>query len=160
MLGVFVGGPTNQCIGVLAAGQVDKFGNANSTLIPGVTYLVGSGGANDIATNNRETIVVINSGKARLVEKVPYITFPGKNVKTLVTDVGAFEKIGDKQTFTLTSYIPSKAKQKVEDTIAEIRGKVGWELDIAPNLKMAESPTKEEVILLRLFDPREFYIGS
>jgi acyl CoA:acetate/3-ketoacid CoA transferase alpha subunit len=160
MLGVFVGGPTNQCIGVLAAGQVDKFGNANSTLIPGVTYLVGSGGANDIATNNRETIVVINSGKARLVEKVPYITFPGKNVKTLVTDVGAFEKIGDKQTFTLTSYIPSKAKQKVEDTIAEIRGKVGWELDIAPNLKMAESPTKEEVMLLRLFDPREFYIGS
>jgi hypothetical protein len=160
MLGVFVSGPTNQCIGVLAAGQVDKFGNANSTLIPGVTYLVGSGGANDIATSNRETIVVINSGRSRLVEKVPYITFPGKNVKTLVTDVGVFEKIGDKETFTLTSYIPSKAKQKVEDTIAEIREKVGWELDIAPNLKKAEPPTEEEVTLLRLFDPRGFYIGS
>ncbi len=46
MLGVFVSGPTNQCMGVLAAGQIDKFGNANSTKIPGVTYLVGSGGAN------------------------------------------------------------------------------------------------------------------
>jgi len=160
MLGVFVSGPSNQCIGVLAAGQVDKFGNANSTKIPGVTYLVGSGGANDIATNNRETIVVINSGKSRLVEKVPYITFPGKNVKTLITDIGVFEKIGDKGTFTLTSYIPSKANQKVEDAIAEIREKVGWELDIAPNLKKAEPPTKEEVTLLRLFDPREFYIGS
>jgi len=160
MLGVFVSGPTNQCIGVLAAGQVDKFGNANSTLIPGVTYLVGSGGANDVATSNRETIVVINSGKSRLVEKVPYITFPGKNVRTLVTNVGVFEKIGDKETFMLTSYIPSKEKQEIEDAIAKIRENVGWELDIAPNLKKAEPPTKEEVTLLRLFDPREFYIGS
>jgi acyl CoA:acetate/3-ketoacid CoA transferase alpha subunit/acyl CoA:acetate/3-ketoacid CoA transferase beta subunit len=160
MLGVFVSGPTNSCMGVLAAGQVDKFGNANSTLIPGVTFLVGSGGSNDIATNNRETIVVINSGKSRLLEKVPYITFPGKNVKTLVTDVGVFEKIGDKDTFTLTSYIPSDSKQKVEDRLADIRKRVGWELDVAPNLKKAEPPTKDEVTLLRLFDPRGFFTGS
>jgi acyl CoA:acetate/3-ketoacid CoA transferase alpha subunit len=159
MLGVFVSGPSSQCIGVLAAGQVDKFGNGNSTKIPGVTYLVGSGGANDIATNNRETIVVINSGKSRLLEKVPYITFPGKNVKTLVTDVGIFKKIGDKGTFTLTAYIPSRAKQKTEDAVSEIKEKVGWELDIAPNLKKTELPTKEELTLLRLFDPRGFYIG-
>src|SRR4030042_4785661 len=157
MLGVFVSGPTNQCIGVLAAGQVDKFGNGNSPKIPGVTYLVGSGGANDIATNNRETIVVINSGKSRLVEKVPYITYPGKNVKTLVTDVGVFEKMGDNETFTLTSYIPTKQKQKAEDAIAEIRPKVGWELDVAPDLKKAEPPTEEEITLLRLFDPRGFF---
>jgi acyl CoA:acetate/3-ketoacid CoA transferase alpha subunit/acyl CoA:acetate/3-ketoacid CoA transferase beta subunit len=159
MLSVFVGGPTNQCMGVLAAGQVDKFGNANSTKIPGVTYLVGSGGANDIATNNRETIVVITSGKSRLMEKVPYITFPGEKVKTLVTDVGVFEKIGDEETFTLTSYVPSKAKEKVEDRIAEIRQKVGWELEITPNLKKAEPATEEEITLLRLFDPRGFFTG-
>jgi hypothetical protein len=159
MLGVFVSGPSNQCIGILAAGQVDKFGNINSTKIPGVTYLVGSGGANDIATNNRETVVVINSGKLRLVEKVPYITCPGKNVKTLVTDVGVFEKIGDKETFTLTAYIPSQANQKTEGAIAEIREKVGWELDVAPNLKKTELPTKEELTLLRLFDPKGFFIG-
>jgi len=159
MLGVFVSGPSNQCIGVLAAGQVDKFGNVNSTKIPGVTYLVGSGGANDIATNNRETIVVINSGKLRLVEKVPYITFPGKNVKTLVTDVGIFEKIEDKEIFTLTAYIPSQANQKAEEAMAEIKEKVGWELDVAPSLKSVKPPAEEEVTLLRLFDPRGFYIG-
>jgi len=160
MLGVFVGGSSNQCMGVLAAGQADKFGNVNSTKIPGVTFLVGSGGSNDIATNNRETIIVINSGKARLVEKVPYITFPGKNVKTLVTDVGVFEKIGDKETFTLTAYIPYKAEQKATEAIAEIKERVGWELEVAPNLKKAEPPTKEEVTLLRLFDPKGFFIGS
>jgi acyl CoA:acetate/3-ketoacid CoA transferase beta subunit len=93
------------------------------------------------------------------VEKVPYITCPGKNVKTLVTDVGVFEKIGDKETFTLTAYIPSKANQKAEGAIAEIREKVGWELDVAPNLKKTELPTKEELTLLRLFDPKRFFIG-
>jgi hypothetical protein len=159
MLGVFVSGPTNKCIGVLAAGQVDKYGNVNSTKIPGIAYLVGSGGANDIASNNKETIVVINSGKQRLVEKVPYITFTGKNVTTLVTDVAIFEKIGGKEIFTLTAYIPSRTKQTEQEAIAEIKEKVGWELKIATNLRRVESPTEEEITLLRLFDPRGYFTG-
>jgi len=160
MLGVFVGGPTNQCMGVLAAGQADKFGNVNSTKIPGVAYLVGSGGSNDIATSSRETILVISAGKPRLVEKVPYITFPGKNVRTVVTDVGVLEKLGNKDTFTLTTYIPSKAKQNAEDAVAEIKEKIGWELEVTPNLKKAAPPTKDEVTLLRLFDPKGVFTGQ
>jgi len=157
MLGVFVGGSSNQCLGILGAGQIDKYGNGNSTKIPGVAYLVGSGGSNDIASGNRETVVVINSGKQRLVEKVPYITFTGKNVTTLVTDVGVFEKIGGEQTFTLTTYIPSRPKQAVREAIAEIKGKVGWALKVSPTLKEAQPVAKEEVTLLRLFDPKGFY---
>ncbi len=157
MLGVFVGGSSNQCLGILGAGQIDKYGNGNSTKIPDVAYLVGSGGSNDIASGNRETVVVVNSGKQRLVEKVPYITFTGKNVTTLVTDVGVFEKIGGEQTFTLTTYIPSRPKQAVKEAIAEIKGKVGWELKVSPTLKEAQPVAKEEVTLLRLFDPKGFY---
>jgi len=157
MLGVFVGGPSNQCLGILGGGQIDKYGNGNSTKLPGVGYLVGSGGANDIANGNRETVVVINSGKQRLVEKVPYITFSGKNVTTLVTDVGVFEKIGGEETFTLTTYIPSKPKQAVKEAIAGIKEKVGWELKVSPNLKEAQPVAKEEVTLLRLFDPKGFF---
>jgi acyl CoA:acetate/3-ketoacid CoA transferase alpha subunit len=157
MLGVFVGGPSNQCLGILGGGQIDKYGNGNSTKLPGVGYLVGSGGANDIANGNRETVVVINSGKQRLVEKVPYITFSGKNVTTLVTDVGVFEKIGGEETFTLTTYIPSRPKQAVKEAIAGIKEKVGWELKVSPNLKEAQPVAKEEVTLLRLFDPKGFF---
>jgi acyl CoA:acetate/3-ketoacid CoA transferase beta subunit len=157
VLGVFVGGSSNQCLGVLAGGQIDKYGNVNSTKIPGLTYLVGSGGANDIANGNRETVVVINSGKQRLVEKVPYITFSGRNVTTLVTDVGVFEKIGGEEIFTLTTYVPARPKQVIEEAIREIRDKVGWELRISPNLKEAQPVAKEEVTLLRLFDPKGFF---
>jgi acyl CoA:acetate/3-ketoacid CoA transferase beta subunit len=103
--------------------------------------------------------VVINSGKQRLVEKVPYITFTGKNVTTLVTDVAIFEKIGGKEIFTLTAYIPSRTKQTEQEAIAEIKEKVGWELKIATNLRRVESPTEEEITLLRLFDPRGYFTG-
>jgi len=157
MLGVFVGGSSNQCLGVLGAGQIDKYGNGNSTEIPGVTYLVGSGGANDIASGDRETVAVINSGKQRLVEKVPYITFNGKNVKTLVTDVGIFEKVGGEDTFTLTAYISSRSGQTAAEAVAAIKEKVGWELKVSPSLREAPPVAKDEVKLLRLFDPRGFY---
>ena len=159
-LGFFVGGSSNRCMGVLGAGQADKFGNVNSTKIPGRSYLVGSGGSNDIASTNRETVVVMNAGRRRLVEEVPYITYPGKNVRTLVTDIGVFEKIDGRETFTLTAYIPSEASQKEAEAIAEVKERVGWELDIASHLKRVEPPTREEITLLRLFDPRGYFIGS
>jgi acyl CoA:acetate/3-ketoacid CoA transferase alpha subunit/acyl CoA:acetate/3-ketoacid CoA transferase beta subunit len=157
MLGVFVGGSSNRCLGVLGGGQIDKYGNGNSTKLPGIGYLVGSGGANDIANGNRETVAVVNSGKQRLVEKVPYVTFSGKNVKTLVTEVGTFEKIGGEEAFTLTTYIPSSPRQTAEEAVAEIRDKVGWELKVSPNLAEAQPVAKQEVTLLRLFDPKGFY---
>ena len=158
-LGVFTGGSSNRCIGVLGAAQVDRFGNVNSTKIPGRVYLVGSGGSNDIANTNKETVVVVNSGKERLVEKVPYITYSGKNVRALVTDIGVFEKLGAKETFTLTAYIPSEATQKEEEAIAEIKEKVGWKLDVASDLNRVQPPTEEEITLLRLFDPKGYFIG-
>jgi acyl CoA:acetate/3-ketoacid CoA transferase alpha subunit/acyl CoA:acetate/3-ketoacid CoA transferase beta subunit len=157
MLGVFVGGSSNQCLGVLGGGQIDKYGNGNSTKLPGIGYLVGSGGANDIANGNRETVAVVNSGRQRLVEKVPYVTYSGKNVKTLVTDIGVFEKVGGEDTFTLTTYIPFRPKQTVEEAMAEIADRVGWELKVSPDLKEAQLAAKEEVTLLRLFDPKGFY---
>ncbi len=157
MLGVFVGGSSSQCLGILGGGQIDKYGNGNSTRVPGIGYLVGSGGANDIANGNRETVAVVSAGKERLVDQVSYITFSGKNMTTLVTDVDIFEKIGGEETFTLTTYVPARPKQAAEEAIGEIRDEVGWELKVSPNLKEAQPVAKEEVTLLRLFDPRGFY---
>ena len=52
----------------------------------------------------------------------------------MVTDIGVFEKIGGKETFTLTACIPSSANQMQEKAIAEMKEKVGWKLDVAPDL--------------------------
>jgi acyl CoA:acetate/3-ketoacid CoA transferase beta subunit len=91
------------------------------------------------------------------VEKVAYITFSGRNVTTLVTDVGVFEKTGGEETFTLTTYVPARPKQTPEEAVAGMKGKVGWELKVSPNLKQAQPVAKEEVTLLRLFDPKGFF---
>lgn len=159
LLGVFVGGSSNRCLGVLAAGQIDRYGNVNSTKIPGLAYLVGSGGANDIASGNRETVVVVNSGRQRLVEEVPYVTFPGSRVTTVVTDVGLFEKPGGQGTFALTAYIPARPDESAEEALARIGQRVGWELEVAPALRKVDPIDGNELTMLRLFDPEGFYIG-
>jgi len=156
-LGVLVGGPASPCLGVLGAAQVDRHGNGNSTKIPHVYYIVGSGGANDVVSSCRETIVFVPAGKDRLIRDVPYITFPGANVRTLVTDVGIFEKPEGKDTLVLTSYIPYGTAIREEEAIRGIRRMVGWELEVAPHLDKIDLPTYEEKMMIRLFDPQGFY---
>ena len=158
-LGYLVGGPSSRCLGVLGAGQIDCYGNANSTKIPGAAYLVGSGGANDVAASSRESVVVMNAGKSRLVPEVPYVTFPGEKIRTLVTDAGVFVKGEGRDRFTLTAYIPSEDGQSEEECLRSIKGKVGWKLETVPGLRKIAPPTKEELTLLRLFDPRGFFLG-
>ncbi|RJQ77958.1 MAG: hypothetical protein C4519_13085 [Desulfobacteraceae bacterium] len=160
VLGYNVGGAGNHCLGVLGAGMIDPHGNANSTKISDKIYLVGSGGSNDIASTNKETLVVMNAGKHRLVEKVPYITYPGERVRTVVTDVGLFEKVDGRDTFTLTAYLPAHSSDTEEQCMQKIKENVSWPLTVVPNLKRLPSAEKEDVTLLRLFDPRGYYIGS
>src|SRR3972149_3124831 len=103
VMGIFMGGRHNQCIGSLAAGQVDKHGNINSTIIPGVTYVTGSGGANDITSSAREVVVCLEQRPSRFVDKVPYITAPGRAVRTVVSDLGVYEKDDEHGELCLTA---------------------------------------------------------
>lgn len=158
VLGVNVGGAHNHCLGVLGAGQMDAMGNANSTKIADKVYLVGSGGANDIANTNREALVIMSAGKNRLVDKVPYVTYAGTRVRTLVTDVGMFEKVDGRPTFTLTAYLPAHPEETEAQCMERIKENVGWTLDVAPSLERLALPGAEALTLLRLFDPRGYYI--
>ena len=160
VLGYNVGGATNRCLGVLGAGMIDPCGNANSTKISDRIYLVGSGGANDIASTNEESLVVMNSGKHRMVAKLPYVTYPGNNVRTVVTDVGVFEKIDGKETLSLTAYLPVQASDTEAQCVEKAKAAVGWDLDIAPSLKRLPLGDTQDLTLLRLFDPRGYFIGE
>jgi hypothetical protein len=160
VLGYNVGGATNRCLGVLGAGMIDPYGNANSTKISDKIYLVGSGGANDIASTNEESLVVMNSGKHRMVAKLPYVTYPGNNVRTVVTDVGVFEKIDGKETLSLTAYLPVQASDTEARCVEKAKAAVGWDLDIAPSLKRLPLGDTQDLTLLRLFDPRGYFIGE
>jgi len=140
--------------------MIDRYGNVNSTKISGETYLVGSGGANDIANTNRETLVVMAAGKKRMVTKLPYITFAGDKVRTVVTDLGIFKKESGRHELRLTAYLPSERQDTQAECIEKIKENVSWPLNVGPELEWLDLPDADSLTLLRLFDPRGFYIGQ
>jgi len=159
ILGVHATGANNRCVGVLGTAQIDKCGNLNSTMIPDKTYLVGSGGANDVASGSRQVVVVAAQKKNSLVKSVPFITCPGKRVKTLVTDVGVFEKMGDDDEFTLTKVLPTSDGHTLEQQVQEAKQRCGWHLSVSDEVVMCNPPEADSLSTLRLFDPNGYFTG-
>jgi acyl CoA:acetate/3-ketoacid CoA transferase alpha subunit/acyl CoA:acetate/3-ketoacid CoA transferase beta subunit len=157
--GVSAGGINSSCLGVLGAGQLDKEGNINSTIIRtssrGDIYLSGAGGGNDIASVAREVVIVAMQRANRLVEKVSYITCPGKRVSTLVTNEGVYVKNGSE--LVLKKYFPSEASSQAEK-VNEIARTCGWKLKKSPKMERLASPTPQELKLVRSFDPEKVFI--
>jgi acyl CoA:acetate/3-ketoacid CoA transferase beta subunit/acyl CoA:acetate/3-ketoacid CoA transferase alpha subunit len=83
VLGTLVTGRQNSCLGVIGCAEVDGDGNVNSTFAGG-KLLVGSGGACDIALGAKEVFVLARAD--RLVQKLAYVTSPGRAVTHIVTE--------------------------------------------------------------------------
>src|SRR5690242_1219998 len=68
-------------VGFLGALEVDQYGNSNTTEIVNpdgsVRRFNGSGGANDMASNAKRTIVIARHEKRKLVERLSHLTSPG-----------------------------------------------------------------------------------
>jgi acyl CoA:acetate/3-ketoacid CoA transferase alpha subunit/acyl CoA:acetate/3-ketoacid CoA transferase beta subunit len=155
-MGIFMGGGENQCLGSLAAGQIDKHGNINSTLVPGALYITGSGGANDITSSAREVVVTLAQSPARFVDKVPYVTAPGARVSTVVSDLGVFAKREPHGELILTGVLGDGPEAPLVQTARE---RCGWDLAVAPSLRRFPPPTSDDVRLVRLLDPRRYFLG-
>jgi len=156
VMGIFMGGRHNRCLGSLAAGQIDKHGNINSTIIPGLTYITGSGGANDITSSAQEVVVCLQQSAKRFVDKVPYITAPGRRVRTAVSDLGVYEKDDEHGELRLTRIFGDRPEA---DAVSAARAACGWDLRVAPALRRLAPATTDELALIRLFDPRRYFLG-
>ncbi len=156
VLGTLVSGSANKALGAVGGGQIDKDGNVNSTYTGDGTFLVGSGGANDIASGAQELLVTISHSKRRLVDRVPYITMPGARVKTVVTSLAIFER--DEAGFILTGYLPAAGKTP-EEAVANIKAGCAWPMRVAADLKAEPPATTDELQLIRLYDPKRVFLG-
>jgi acyl CoA:acetate/3-ketoacid CoA transferase alpha subunit/acyl CoA:acetate/3-ketoacid CoA transferase beta subunit len=153
-LGMTLG--SRDSIAVLAAAQIDREGNINDTKV-GDSFLVGSGGANDIGSNAKEIIVVVPHEPLRLVKEVSYITVPGRRVTKIVTDQAVFEKVQEEMVLTKYCLHDNLPEDKI---IAEIVKKTGWKFNRSDRLEKMGEKSTEEVQLLRLFDPDRYFIGK
>ncbi len=139
-------------IGILGASAVDAAGDINSTWSPDGDFVVGSGGANDVASAADEVIVIVKHGLDRMVEKVGYITAPGRRVSTIVTSEAVLERRADR--FVVTRWMHRGVDA------ARVRALTGWPLDIADDVSVEPPSDPRDIAVLRGFDPQGLVLRS
>lgn len=154
ILGTLV--PKN-CLGVLGSAEVDEEGNINSTKLPNGKFIVGSGGANDIASVT-DCIVVAKALKSRFVKRVTFITSPGKRVVQTVCQFGRFSRSEKTDGFYLSDWLPPASDPDISAKEA-IQKYTSWpEITINPRKDDPISP--EELGILRKLDPQKIFIQA
>src|SRR5690349_6507541 len=160
VLGALVGGAGTTTVACLGGAQVDRFGNINSTLIPGGAFLVGSGGGNDVASVAAESVVVATLTPQRTPPQVGYVTSPGHTVQALVTDLGLLEKVGglDGGELVLTAVPPGDGT--IAARVDAAKAACGWDLQVANRVEELPPVSREEVERLRRWDPRGWFLRA
>ncbi|KKU46525.1 MAG: Glutaconate CoA-transferase [Microgenomates group bacterium GW2011_GWA2_46_7] len=81
-------------------------------------------------------------------------------VTTLVSNLGIFEKLDNEPELTLTGYFSHPPLSTKEETVRYIKDHCGWELKVSPDPQKIPPPTRDELLLLRTFDPYRYFIGD
>jgi acyl CoA:acetate/3-ketoacid CoA transferase alpha subunit/acyl CoA:acetate/3-ketoacid CoA transferase beta subunit len=156
VLGTLVGGPGTTTVACLGGAQIDRDGNINSTLLPENRFLVGSGGGNDVASVCTEAVVVALLSPQRTPPQCGYITSPGRAVRALVTDLGTLERRDDDLILTAVPAGP----EPLEARIAAAQSACGWDLGVTRPVDELAPPTREELVALRTWDPRAWFLRA
>ncbi|WP_327053552.1 CoA-transferase subunit beta [Halomicrococcus gelatinilyticus] len=161
-------------VGIIGAGQIDKYGNTNSTVVTGDegTYerpkvrLPGSGGSNDIMTSCGRTVVMMRQHRRAFTTDVDYVTAPGYldgpgareelgfeggGPEAVITDMAVFRFDDDTKEMTLSSTHPGVS-------VDEVREEVQWDLAVADDVTTTPVPTRGEVAMLRAIDPTDIVL--
>jgi glutaconate CoA-transferase, subunit B len=149
----------------LGVGQIDKYGNLNTTVIGDylnpTMRLPGSGGAADFIAYAKRTVLTMRGGE--FVKKLDYFTSPGyleggdsreksglfpegSGPSKLITPKGVF-KFDDKTKELYLAQIHGGVD------IEEIKKEVPWDLKISGNLTQTEPPSSKEIDFIRQFAP-------
>ncbi len=156
-------------VAFLGVGQIDKYGNLNSSYIGDPNdyemRLAGAGGAPEFAGYSQRTVYTLSGGE--IVEKLDYFTTPGyvdggnsryeagmpegSGPSTLITTKGVFKFDRETKEMYLAGLHPGVS-------LEEVKAQVPWELKVAETLEITELPSEEEVAIIRDFSP-ELSVG-
>jgi len=151
-------------VAFLGVGQIDRYGNVNTSYIgdPGhyVFRLAGAGGAPEFAGYCRRGVYTLSGGE--FVDKLDYFTTPGyldggnsryeagmpqgTGPSTLITTKGVFKFDQRTKEMYLAGIHPGV-------TVDEIRAQVPWDLEVADDLERTKLPSQEELSIIRAFAP-------
>jgi glutaconate CoA-transferase subunit B len=159
-------------LGFIGGAEIDCYGNLNTSLIgdwqsPKVR-LPGSGGAADIASLAGRLAIIMPHERHRLRERVDFVTSPGYGYPdedgpagtawrtrvglprggpaALITTLAVFTFDQANGRAQLKSYHPGSSVEQVQE-------QTGWPLELAADCAETESPSEEELTLIRHCDP-------
>jgi acyl CoA:acetate/3-ketoacid CoA transferase alpha subunit/acyl CoA:acetate/3-ketoacid CoA transferase beta subunit len=155
VLGMVVGGPGTTVVGCLGAAEVDRHGNLNSTLLAGDRFLVGSGGANDVASRAAACVVVTLARPERLPADVAYVTSPGHAVASVVTDRGILRRLDG---VLRVAAVPA-GEGSVADRVRDLVESCGWDPEPARQVEELAPVDERDVLALREFDRERLFLG-
>ena len=149
----------------LGVGQVDKYGNLNTTVIGNydkpTMRLPGSGGAADFISYSKRTVLTMRGGT--FVNKLDYLTSPGyleggdSRDKTglFPRGSGPTALISTKGIFRFDPVTKEMYLRQIHPgvSLASIRKDIPWDLKVAPDLTETPKPTDEEIDFIRDFAP-------
>jgi glutaconate CoA-transferase, subunit B len=158
-------------VGFLGGLEVDEYGNLNTTLLGDpkgqFRHMVGSGGANDIASSAKRTIIIMRHEARKLKKAVSFITSPGYLTGAhsreeaglvgcpgrVITDKAIFGFHPESKRMMLVSIHPG-------NTIEDVVSTMGFQPEIPTSVPYTEIPTSEQLRLIReQIDPKKMYMG-
>ena len=158
-------------VGFLGGLETDCYGNLNTTLLGdpqgNFRHFVGSGGANDIASCARRTIIIIRHEARKLNEAVSFVTSPGylrggRDREAAGLRGGPSRVITDKAIF---GFHPESKRMQIESihpgtTLEDVLANLSFQPIVPAALPITEPPTAEQVRLIRCeIDPEGMYAG-
>jgi len=158
-------------VGFLGGLEVDQYGNLNSTLIGDprakFRHMIGSGGANDIASCARKTVIIMRHEVRKLSQAVSFITSPGYvegadsraraglpgGPSRVITNKAIFGFDPHTKQMTLLSIHPGTTRDEVLENM-------GFMPVVPERVPFTEPPTPEQLRLIReRIDPERMYLG-
>lgn len=158
-------------VGFLGGLEVDQFGNLNTSLIGdpkgNFRHMIGSGGANDIASCAKRTIIIMRHEERKIRKAISFNTSPGyitgSNSRAraglaggpsrVITDKAIFGFHPESKQMMLSSIHPGITLDEVLETM-------GFSPIVPEHVPYTEPPTQEQVRLIReVIDPRHMYMG-
>ena len=121
---------------------------------------MGSGGANDVASGANESLVTMIQTRDRMVQKVPYITSPGRRIKTLVTTMAVYEKLDGDDELTLTAVLADSSNPNKDALVRNAKDNCGWDLKLAAEISVVPMPERKDISALRLWDPKGQFLSK
>jgi glutaconate CoA-transferase subunit B len=158
-------------VGFLGGLEADQYGNLNTTLVGDprgqFRHMVGSGGANDIASCARRTIIIIRHEARKLRKGISFVTSPGYltggdsraeaglqgGPSRVITDKAIFGFHPETKQMMLLSIHPGI-------TLEDVLGNMGFAPLVPAKVPFTEPPEAGQLKLIReTIDPNRMYMG-